>query len=124
MIKLLSLLLKFCFQFQLAPLQRGSAAAAHAAYVLAGATPQPFHPSTRVCLVGADHRRRPRTYPTPAAIQRTELLEHALSLANPQSVLAPFQPYKLHYAVGSGKCCSPRRQHTFEPSFLETHGIL
>ena len=76
----------------------GGVFAAHAAYALAGATPQPFHPSSRLCLVGADHRRNPRTYATPAAIQRTELLEHSMALANSQYVLAPFQAYKLHYA--------------------------
>ena len=78
--------------------RRGAVSAAHVSYVLAGASPTPFHPSARVCLVGADHRRFPRTYATPDAIQRTELLEHAARLANPQHVLGAFQPYKLHYA--------------------------
>ena len=84
--------------------ERGCPAAAHVAYVLAGATPQPFHPSARVCLVGGDHRRRPRTYVTPSSVQRTELLEHAMGLANPQFVLAPFQPYKLVYAGFLAEC--------------------
>lgn len=75
--------------------ERGEMEAAHACYVIAQLQLQPYAPHNRLCLVGADHRARPRTFATPAAIQRTEILEHCVMQANPQAVLGAFQPYKL-----------------------------
>jgi hypothetical protein len=77
----------------------GDAGGAHLCYLLAGVPPLPYSPGERVCLVGADHRGSPRTYVTPAAVQRSELLEAALRAANPQSVLPALQPYKLVHAA-------------------------
>jgi hypothetical protein len=52
---------------------------AHVLYVLAGITVSPFHQHARVCLLGADHKRFPRTYHANVrAIQKTEILEKAL----------------------------------------------
>lgn len=58
---------------------------AHLCFLLAGAAPQPFHPHSRVVLLGANHRAYPRTFATPAAIQRTELWEHGLRMAGSHS---------------------------------------
>ena len=85
---------------------------AHAAFALAGIAPQPFHPAARLCLLGADHARAPRTYHSdPRAIQATALLERAVCGASSSSgvsgsnpafstnvCFASFQPYKVHYA--------------------------
>ena len=67
--------------------ERGEVEAAHACYVAAGCQIQAYSPSARLCLVGADHRARPRTYATPDAVRMTSLLEAALVSANPQAVV-------------------------------------
>ena len=77
---------------------------AHAAFALAGVAPSPFHPAARLCLLGADHARAPRTYHSdPRAIQATLLLERAVcggaaSGETRNACFASFQPYKVHYA--------------------------
>ena len=94
---------------------------AHAAFALAGVAPQPFHPAARLCLLGADHARFPRTYHSdPRAVQATALLERAVCSGSgsgsatatataerarrgapsepPRVCFAAFQPYKVHYA--------------------------
>lgn len=54
------------------------AAAAHACYVAAGALPQLLEPGARLCLPGADHRGRSRSFAdSVAALQRSEALEWA-----------------------------------------------
>ncbi|GLJ49692.1 hypothetical protein SUGI_1054510 [Cryptomeria japonica] len=78
--------------------ERGEVAAAHTCYLVAEANFEYFSDSARLCLVGADHWKFPRTYASPEAIQRTELYEYAKLLGNPQYILLPFQPYKLIYA--------------------------
>ncbi|GAQ78521.1 hypothetical protein KFL_000140410 [Klebsormidium nitens] len=78
---------------------RGEVAAAHMCYLVAELQPEGFSGTSRVCLVGADQYKYPRTFATPEAIQRTELYEHAKMLGNPQFVLPSFQPYKLLYAA-------------------------
>ncbi|XAR63212.1 hypothetical protein NMG60_11023075 [Bertholletia excelsa] len=78
--------------------EKGEVTAAHICYLVAEANFESYSDSARMCLVGADHWRFPRTYATPEAIQRTELYEYSKVLGNPQFILLPFQPYKLIYA--------------------------
>ncbi|CAM6093265.1 unnamed protein product [Calypogeia fissa] len=77
---------------------KGEVAAAHICYLVADANFESFSSSARLCLVGADHWKNPRTYATPEAIQRTEVFEYSKVLGNPQFILVSFQPYKLIYA--------------------------
>ncbi|KAL6007833.1 hypothetical protein ACLOJK_033336 [Asimina triloba] len=73
-------------------------AAAHTCYLVADANFEPYSDTARMCLIGADHWKFPRTYASPEAIQRTELFEYSKVLGNSQFILLPFQPYKLIYA--------------------------
>ncbi|KAL2472036.1 Protein transport protein SEC16B-like protein [Abeliophyllum distichum] len=77
---------------------RSDIIAAHICYLVAEASFEPYSDSARLCLVGADHWKYPRTYASPEAIQRTEIHEYSKTLGNSQFVLLPFQPYKLVYA--------------------------
>ncbi|KAI3689683.1 hypothetical protein L2E82_47648 [Cichorium intybus] len=72
--------------------------AAHICYLVAEANFEPYSDSARLCLIGADHWKHPRTYASPQAIQRTEVYEYSKLLGNSQFTLLPFQPYKLIYA--------------------------
>lgn len=78
--------------------EKGEVTAAHICYLVAEANFESFSDSARLCLIGADHWRYPRTYATPDAIQRTEVYEYSKVVGNSQFVLLPFQPYKLIYA--------------------------
>ncbi|XP_077235430.1 protein transport protein SEC16A homolog [Tasmannia lanceolata] len=78
--------------------ERGEIAAAHTCYLVAEANFESYSDSARLCLVGADHWKYPRTYASPDAIQRTELYEYSRVLGNSQFILLPFQPYKIIYA--------------------------
>ncbi|XP_068658655.1 protein transport protein SEC16A homolog isoform X2 [Aristolochia californica] len=78
--------------------ERGEIAAAHTCYLVAETNFESYSDSARLCLVGADHLKYPRTYVTPEAIQRTELFEYSKVLGNSQYILQPFQPYKFIYA--------------------------
>lgn len=78
--------------------EKGEVMSAHICYLVAEANVESYSESARLCLVGADHLKYPRTYASPQAIQRTELYEYAKVLGNSQFVLLPFQPYKLIYA--------------------------
>ncbi|XP_073132895.1 protein transport protein SEC16B homolog isoform X2 [Henckelia pumila] len=78
--------------------ERSDIIAAHICYLVAEASFEPYSDSARLCLVGADHWKFPRTYASPEAIQRTEVYEYSKTLGNSQFVLLPFQPYKLVYA--------------------------
>ncbi|GJN18760.1 hypothetical protein PR202_gb05956 [Eleusine coracana subsp. coracana] len=73
-------------------------AAAHSCYLVAELNIDSYSESARLCLIGADHLKCPRTYVSPEAIQRTEVYEYAKVLGNSQYILLPFQPYKLIYA--------------------------
>ncbi|CAM8885379.1 unnamed protein product [Rhodiola kirilowii] len=77
---------------------RSEIIAAHICYLVADANFEPYSDSARMCLIGANHLKYPRTFASPAAIQRTELYEYSKVLGNSQFVLLPFQPYKLVYA--------------------------
>ncbi|KAK4748537.1 hypothetical protein SAY87_015123 [Trapa incisa] len=72
--------------------------AAHLCYLVAEANFESYSDSARLCLIGADHWKCPRTYASPEAIQRTELYEYSKVLGNSQFILLPFQPYKIIYA--------------------------
>ncbi|ESQ39898.1 hypothetical protein EUTSA_v10000744mg [Eutrema salsugineum] len=78
--------------------ERGEIIAAHICYLIADKNFDPYSDSARLCLVGADHWKNPRTYASPEAIQRTELFEYSKTLGNSQYILLPFQPYKVIYA--------------------------
>lgn len=78
--------------------ERGEVAAAHVCYLVAESDFEPYSDSARLCLIGADHWKSPRTYASPQAIQRTEIYEYAKALGNSQFLLVPFQPYKIIYA--------------------------
>ncbi|WVZ12619.1 hypothetical protein V8G54_017149 [Vigna mungo] len=108
--------------------ERSEITAAHICYLVAEANFESYSDSARLCLIGADHWKSPRTYATPEAIQnilyavivvyllknlfiseivansyssriqRTELYEYSKVLGNSQFTLHPFQPYKLIYA--------------------------
>ncbi|KAI3468950.1 hypothetical protein Pfo_025613 [Paulownia fortunei] len=79
--------------------ERSDIIAAHICYLVAEASFEPYSDSARLCLVGADHWKFPRTYASPEAIQRTEIYEYSKTLGNSQFVLLPFQPYKFVYAL-------------------------
>lgn len=76
----------------------GQCSAAQLSYIVGGMPLQPMSQEARLCLVGADHRRFPRTFASNEAIQRTEIFEAAILLGFPQSLIACFQPYKIMYA--------------------------
>ncbi|XP_030524869.1 protein transport protein SEC16B homolog isoform X2 [Rhodamnia argentea] len=78
--------------------ERSEIIAAHICYLVAEANFESYSDTARLCLVGADHWKCPRTYASPGSIQRTELYEYSKVLGNSQFVLLPFQPYKLIYA--------------------------
>ncbi|CAM8910974.1 unnamed protein product [Rhodiola kirilowii] len=78
--------------------ERSEAIGAHVCYLVADANFESYSDAARLCLIGADHIRNPRTYAHPEAIQRTELYEYSKVLGNSQFTLFPFQPYKLIYA--------------------------
>ncbi|KAF8108415.1 hypothetical protein N665_0109s0040 [Sinapis alba] len=78
--------------------ERGEIIAAHICYLIADKNFDQYSDSARLCLVGGDHWKYPRTYASPEAIQRTELYEYSKTLGNSQFILLPFQPYKVIYA--------------------------
>uniref|UniRef100_A0A0D9VB48 Protein transport protein sec16 n=1 Tax=Leersia perrieri TaxID=77586 RepID=A0A0D9VB48_9ORYZ len=78
--------------------EKNEVAAAHSCYLVAELNIDPYSESARLCLLGADHLKCPRTFASPEAIQRTEVYEYAKVLGNSQYILLPFQPYKLIYA--------------------------
>ncbi|KAF8380503.1 hypothetical protein HHK36_027990 [Tetracentron sinense] len=78
--------------------ERGEITAAHICYLVAEANFESYSDSARLCLIGADHWKFPRTYASPEAVQMTEIYEYAMLLGNSQFMLLPFQPYKLFYA--------------------------
>ncbi|CAN6172109.1 unnamed protein product [Urochloa humidicola] len=78
--------------------EKNEVASAHSCYLVAELNIDSYSESARMCLIGADHLRCPRTFASPLAIQRTEVYEYAKVLGNSQYILLPFQPYKLIYA--------------------------
>ncbi|KAF6175406.1 hypothetical protein GIB67_036497 [Kingdonia uniflora] len=78
--------------------ERDEATAAQMCYLIAEANFESFSGNARLCLIGADHWKFPRTYASPEAIQRTEFYEYTNVLGNSQFILLPFLPYKIIYA--------------------------
>ncbi|KAJ1257535.1 hypothetical protein BS78_10G003600 [Paspalum vaginatum] len=78
--------------------EKNEVASAHSCYLVAELNIDSYSESARMCLIGADHLRCPRTFTSPEAIQRTEVYEYAKVLGNSQCIILPFQPYKLIYA--------------------------
>ncbi|ERN07168.1 hypothetical protein AMTR_s00019p00148170 [Amborella trichopoda] len=78
--------------------ERDEVIAAQACYLVAELNIEPFSDTARLCLIGADHLKCPRTYASPEAIQRTEVYEYTKVQGNAQYILLPFQPYKVIYA--------------------------
>ncbi|KAL4141229.1 hypothetical protein PRNP1_014351 [Phytophthora ramorum] len=78
-------------------------AAAHVCYLLAGAQVEAPMPSSKMALLGGDHRtpKEARFYVSPAAVQRTEVYEWAQkhSKGAAANLMIPFQGYKLIYAM-------------------------
>lgn len=54
--------------------------AAHICYLIAEANFESYSDTARLCLLGADHWKLPRTYASPEAIQVLSII-HALSLS-------------------------------------------
>ena len=74
--------------------------AAHVCMMLAGEEPQPTNaPTCRMTLIGADHRAHPTSFCSAAAIQRTEVWEHAAKLKSPKKDFILVTAYKLHHAM-------------------------
>ncbi|KAI4338469.1 hypothetical protein MLD38_023527 [Melastoma candidum] len=78
--------------------EKGDITAAHICYLVAEANFESYSDTARMCIIGGDHWKCPRTYASPEAIQRTELYEYSKVLGNSQFTLQPFQPYKIIYA--------------------------
>ncbi|KAG3051124.1 hypothetical protein PC121_g18025 [Phytophthora cactorum] len=78
-------------------------AAAHACYLLAGIQVEAPMPTSKIALLGADHRTptEARFYVSPGAVQRTEVYEWAQkhSTGASANLMIPFQGYKLIYAM-------------------------
>ncbi|KAF4318751.1 hypothetical protein G195_007866 [Phytophthora kernoviae 00238/432] len=78
-------------------------AAAHVCYLLAGIQVEAPMPSSKIALLGGDHRtpKEARFYVSPAAVQRTEVYEWAQKHSRGVSgnLMIPFQGYKLIYAM-------------------------
>ncbi|ETM02324.1 hypothetical protein L917_01189 [Phytophthora nicotianae] len=78
-------------------------AAAHVCYLLAGIQVEAPMPTSKIALLGGDHRTstEARFYVSPGAVQRTEVYEWAQKQAKGASanLMIPFQGYKLIYAM-------------------------
>ncbi|EEY61619.1 COPII coat assembly protein SEC16, putative [Phytophthora infestans T30-4] len=78
-------------------------AAAHVCYLLAGIQVEAPMPTSKMALLGGDHRTptEARFYVSPGAVQRTEVYEWAQKQAKGASanLMIPFQGYKLIYAM-------------------------
>ncbi|KAL3663511.1 hypothetical protein V7S43_011400 [Phytophthora oleae] len=78
-------------------------AAAHICYLLAGIQVEAPMPSSKMALLGGDHRTpaEARFYVSPGAVQRTEVYEWAQKQSKGASanLMIPFQGYKLIYAM-------------------------
>ncbi|CAH2046044.1 unnamed protein product [Thlaspi arvense] len=99
--------------------ERGEIIAAHICYLIADKNFDPYSDSARLCLVGADHWKYPRTYASPEAIQRTELYEYSKTLGNSQYILLPFQPYKVIYAYMLAEVGKPQAAQKYCQAVLK-----
>lgn len=79
-----------------------SVLAAHICYLLAGITVEAPSPSSKIALLGGDHRtpNEARFYVSASAVQRTEIYEWIQKKASSNAnAMIPFQGYKLIYAM-------------------------
>ncbi|NWU05877.1 SC16B protein, partial [Cephalopterus ornatus] len=78
---------------------KGAVEAAHFCYLMADI---PFgyfgHKADRMALLGSSHRQVFAQFASTEAIQRMEVFEYCQQLRQPESLLLPFQVYKLLYA--------------------------
>ncbi|KAK9817295.1 hypothetical protein WJX72_012309 [[Myrmecia] bisecta] len=81
--------------------ERGEVEAAQLCYLVAGGALQFYEPASRLCLAGADHRGRPRSYASLATLQRTEVFEWAKLSGSPAygTHTISLLPYKVLYAA-------------------------
>lgn len=82
--------------------ETGSILAAHACYLAAGIPVDAPSPSSKIALLGADHRtpKEARFYVSSSAVQRTEIYEWIQKRATGSATnMIPFQGYKLIYAM-------------------------
>ncbi|CAN1185889.1 Protein transport protein SEC16A homolog [Linum perenne] len=80
---------------------RSEITAAHICYLVAEANFETYSDTARLCLIGADHWKHPRTFANPEAIQRTELYEYS-------KVLAPSISHGLHSNDHDQQMMAPR----------------
>lgn len=76
--------------------------AAHVCYLAAGISVEAPSPSSKIALLGADHRtpKEARFYVSSSAVQRTEIYEWIQKRTNANATnMIPFQGYKLIYAM-------------------------
>eukprot|EP01117_Protostelium_nocturnum_P011979 TRINITY_DN4388_c1_g1_i1.p1 TRINITY_DN4388_c1_g1~~TRINITY_DN4388_c1_g1_i1.p1 ORF type:complete len:1334 (-),score=316.62 TRINITY_DN4388_c1_g1_i1:33-4034(-) len=74
--------------------------AAHFCYMLADHDFEYFdNPHSRLVLLGADHKTKPRNFINGEAIRCSEIVEYSKSLANPQFNIPQLQVYKYIYAT-------------------------
>ena len=100
--------------------RQGNVSGAHIAYALSKERPTPYSFNSRLCLVGSDHRKFPRTYVTPRAVQLSEILESALVGSNPQAQFPSLLPYKLVYAGALAEVGKLKRALAYVESVLKS----
>jgi len=73
---------------------------AHLCYLLANIPLQPYSSRSRLCVLGSDHIRCPRTYAkSPECVQLTEIYMFVMRVRDPKFIAPPsFQTVKLAYA--------------------------
>jgi hypothetical protein len=81
---------------------RGEVAAAHMCYLVADAQPEAFSGTSRVCLVGVDQYKYPRTFATPEGIQVGVTACFLVSLQNQGNILATliWAPHSFVFGLG------------------------
>lgn len=94
--------------------------AAHVAYALSSERPAPYGFNSRLCLVGADHKKFPRTYVSPRAVQLSEIFESAVLGSNSQAQMAALLPYKLLLAGALAEVGKLRQALAYVESVLKS----
>lgn len=94
--------------------------AAHIAYALSNERPAPYAFNSRLCLVGADHKKFPRTYVAPRAVHLSEIFESAALGSNSQAQMAALLPYKLLLAGALAEVGKLRQALAYVESVLKS----